>query len=216
MAKLVYIADPMCSWCYGFGPELAGLLKAMPGLELEIIVGGLRAYNTQEMDDRLKATLLSHWRHVEQASGLPFSDAAISRPGFVYDTEPACRAVVTARLLAPALSPAAMLATFHAIQHAFYAEGVDMTQGEALAEITSAALTRLGSPIDAESFHAKWVEESTVAATRDDFIRTQRWGISGFPTVLAEHQTQLGLVISGYAKTATLLDRIEQLIGERA
>ena len=24
--KLIYIADPMCSWCYGFGPELAKLL----------------------------------------------------------------------------------------------------------------------------------------------------------------------------------------------
>jgi putative protein-disulfide isomerase len=25
---LLYFADPLCSWCYGFGPELAKLLAA--------------------------------------------------------------------------------------------------------------------------------------------------------------------------------------------
>ncbi|TXD88125.1 DsbA family protein, partial [Ralstonia pseudosolanacearum] len=23
--RLIYVADPMCSWCYGFGPQLADL-----------------------------------------------------------------------------------------------------------------------------------------------------------------------------------------------
>jgi putative protein-disulfide isomerase len=214
--RLIYIADPMCSWCYGFGPELSGLLDAVPDMELEIVVGGLRAYNTQQMDDRLKATLLSHWRHVEQASGLPFSDAAISRAGFVYDTEPACRAVVAARLLAPAVPPPALLDVFHAIQRAFYAEGVDVTRGEALAEIASAVLTKHGFPIDAASFHAKWSEQASIAATRNDFIRTQRWGISGFPTVLIEQGKELMLVVSGYAKAAALLQRVQALTGQNA
>jgi putative protein-disulfide isomerase len=216
MIKLIYVADPMCSWCYGFGPELSGLLDTMPDMELEILVGGLRAYNTEEMDPRLKATLVSHWHHVEEASGLPFSDAAITRAGFVYDTEPACRAAVAARLLAPHLSPLAQLDIFHAIQRAFYAEGVDVTQGEALAYVASAALTRQGVPIDAARFLAKWSDEESVAATRADFIRTQGWGISGFPTVLIESQKQLALVVSGYTKTATLQERIQELTGRNA
>ena len=216
MNKLIYIADPMCSWCYGFGPELSGLFDAMPAMDLEIVVGGLRAYNTEKMDERRKTTLASHWRHVEEASGLPFSEAAIARPGFVYDTEPACRAVVTARLLAPDLSPLAQLGIFHAIQRAFYAEGVDVTQGEALASVASAALTMHGVPIDAARFHATWAEQQSLAATRADFVRTQQWGISGFPTVLIEYRQQLALVVSGYTKTATLLDRIRELTGQNA
>jgi putative protein-disulfide isomerase len=216
MAKLIYVADPMCSWCYGFGPELSGLLKTMPELELEMVVGGLRAYNTEEMDQQLKATLVTHWHHVEEASGLPFSDAAISRAGFVYDTEPACRAVVAARLLAPHLSPLAQLEVFHAIQRAFYTEGVDVTQDAALAEAVSAALVRQGVAMDVTSFQAKWSDEESIAATRADFIRTQRWGISGFPTVLIEHQKQLALVVSGYTKTATLQQRVQELTGQAA
>lgn len=213
MPKIIYIADPMCSWCYGFGPELSGLLAALPGIPLEIVVGGLRAYNTQQMDEKLKTTLLSHWRHVEEASGLPFSDAGISRAGFIYDTEPACRAVVTARLLAPELL--APLNTFHAIQRAFYAEGVDVTQGAVLADIASTALTKQGFAIDASAFHAAWSDDATIAATRQDFNRTQRWGISGFPTVLIEQEKELALVVSGYAKTAVLLERVQQLTGKR-
>ena len=185
-------------------------------MDLEIVVGGLRAYNTEEMDGRLKATLVSHWRHVEGASGLPFSDAAIARAGFVYDTEPACRAVVVARLLAPDLAPHAQLDIFHAIQRAFYAEGVDITQGEALADVASAALTRQGFQVDAAAFHGKWSEEASIAATRNDFIRTQRWGISGFPTVLIEYQKELALVISGYTKAETLLERVQELTAQKA
>ena len=215
-ARLIYVADPMCSWCYGFGPEMSGLIDAVPAMDLEIVVGGLRAYNTQKLDGRLKATLLSHWRRVEQASGLPFSDAAIARDGFVYDTEPACRAAVAVRLLAPDLAPRMQLDVFHAIQRAFYADGVDTTQGEALATITSAALIKQGIPIDAAAFHAKWSDEASIAATRNDFMRSRRWGISGFPAVLIEYQNELALVASGYTKSATLLERVQDLTAQKA
>ena len=113
MAKLIYIADPMCSRCYGFGPELNTLLSGLPDTQLELIVGGLRAYNKEVMDEKLKATLLEHWKKVEQVSGLPFAPNGLSHAGFIYDTEPACRAVVAAGMLAPDTA----LDVFHAIQH---------------------------------------------------------------------------------------------------
>ncbi|MEO8600474.1 MAG: DsbA family protein, partial [bacterium] len=140
MHHLIYIADPMCSWCYGFGPQLNALLDALPGAKLDIVTGGLRAYNTEVMDDAKKATILTHWKHVEQASGLPFSTVGIARPGFIYDTEPACRAVVTARILGDDLPSRSILDVFHAIQHAFYAEGRDVTSLQVLAEVGAAAL----------------------------------------------------------------------------
>lgn len=214
--RLIYVADPMCSWCYGFGPELSGVFEAMPGMDLEIVVGGLRAYNTRPMDESLKATLISHWRHVAEASGLPFSNAAIARAGFVYDTEPACRAVVATRLLTPDLAPHAQLDVFHAIQRAFYADGVDVTQGPALADIASAALTKQGVSIDAASFLAKWSDETCINETRSDFAKSQRWGISGFPTLLLESVKSLSHVVSGYAKTAALQERIGHLTAQSA
>jgi putative protein-disulfide isomerase len=212
MARLIYIADPMCSWCYGFGPELSGLLDALPGTAVEIVVGGLRAYNTQVMDQALKTTLLSHWRHVEQASGLPFSESGLARAGFIYDTEPACRAVVAARMLRLELSPSAPLNAFHAIQRAFYAQGLDVTRGDVLAEMASTAVAESGGQIDAAAFRAVWAAEETKAATRNDFAQAQRWGVSGFPTLILEREQALNLVTSGYTSTAVMLERIRPML----
>lgn len=210
MTSLIYIADPMCSWCYGFGPELGGLLEGLSDLPLEIVAGGLRAYNTQPMDEDLRNTLLTHWRHVGERTGLPFRDDALSRSGFVYDTEPACRAVVAARSLAPAAS----LAVFRAIQHAFYAEGRDVTQGEVLAQAASAALNENGFATTAAEFLAAWRSDAAVAATRADFIQVQRWGVTGFPTLVLERGGQLDLVTSGYVGLPALVERLEALVNQ--
>jgi putative protein-disulfide isomerase len=66
------------------------------------VVGGLRAGATDVLDDAGKQFRLLHWARVEAASGLPFNrEGLMVRENFVYDTEPICRAVVTARILAP-------------------------------------------------------------------------------------------------------------------
>lgn len=94
---LVYFADPMCSWCYGFGPEVDALVRDRPALRIDLVMGGLRAYNTAKADPAFRETIAGHWAHVAAESGLAFNESALAREGFVYDTEPACRAVVVAR-----------------------------------------------------------------------------------------------------------------------
>jgi len=208
MASLIYIADPLCSWCYGFGPQLKALLAGLPDTPLDIVVGGLRAYNTEILDEAGKNAILSHWRQVQQATGLPFNYEALARPGFIYDTEPACRAVVAARQLAPQAS----LDVFHAIQHAFYVEAQEVTDGAVLAQVVTAALQQSGTSVEPATFRELWADEATAAATRDEFIQTQRWGISGFPTLVLEHGGQLDLVSSGFAPTETLVERMQTLV----
>lgn len=208
MIHLIYVADPMCSWCYGFGPELNAVLDALPEAQLAIVLGGLRAGNAEVMDEGKKATILTHWTHVEQASGLPFSSSVMARPGFVYDTEPACRAVVAARILGRDLPSRSTLAVFHAIQRAFYAQGRDVTDLQVLADIGAAALTGAGQPTGSAGFLDLLNADATIAQTRQDFSQVQRWGIRGFPALLIEHGAGLQLICSGYAKAAVLMERI--------
>ena len=123
--QLIFVGDPMCSWCYGFGKELSAVLQARPDLPLQIVVGGLRAGGSEVLDEAGKQFRLTHWARVEAASGLPFNrEALMARKGFVYDTEPICRAVVAARNIAP---EAPLLDVFRALQHAFYVDGLDTT-----------------------------------------------------------------------------------------
>ena len=48
--RLVYFADPMCSWCYGFSPVIGAIAERFEGrMPLDLVMGGLRAGNTSPM-----------------------------------------------------------------------------------------------------------------------------------------------------------------------
>ena len=131
--RLVYFGDPLCSWCYGFGPELARVLDRHPQARLDLVMGGLRPFNREPLSEPFRDMLRGHWVHVAAATGLPFTDAALETPGFTYDTEPACRAVVTVRNL----DSAAALGYLEAVQSAFYRDGRDATRAEVLADVAA-------------------------------------------------------------------------------
>ena len=199
--RLLYVADPMCSWCYGFGPELSRLLERRPGLALDLVMGGLRAYNREPMSAAFREMLRGHWRHVAQVSGLPFSEAIFAKEAFVYDTEPACRAVVTAR----ALDATRAFGLMKDLQSSFYRDGLDVTRAEPLAD----AAARCG--YDRASFLSAFNSESMRQATRADFARAQSLGVTGFPTLAASFDGGLYLVASGYAAAGVLEDRLAEI-----
>ena len=116
--KLLLVADPMCSWCYGFGKEMTSLLERLPEIELELVMGGLTAHATDILDEGGKRFRLSHWEKVEEQTGLPFNrDGLMNRTNFVYNSEAICRAVVATRIIAPGSN---LLEVFRALQRAFY------------------------------------------------------------------------------------------------
>jgi putative protein-disulfide isomerase len=211
--KLVLVADPMCSWCYGFGKEVTELREAVPGLALEVVVGGLRPDETAVMPRHQRVARLEHWSRVEAASGLPFNrDAFIANDNLVYNTEPACRAVVTARRLAPAVD---QLAVLRAIQRAFYVDGRDITKGAVLADVAASALSELGFATTPDDFLKTWQSSEAMDETRGDFLRARHWGISSFPSLLLEDGEKLYSVAPGYMDAKQLISRVRTVAGSR-
>lgn len=201
---LLYFADPLCSWCYGFGPELSKLLERRPDTRLDLVMGGLRPFNTETMSPKFKDMLREHWRHVAQASGLPFSEAILERDDFVYDTEPPCRAVVTARHLDRDLA----YAYLKAVQAAFYRDGREVTRALVLADVAAE------TGYDRAAFLGALESQELRGQTKDDFATAQSLGVGGFPTVALADGRQLFLVTSGYVTEDVLehrLDEIERL-----
>ena len=199
----------MCSWCYGFGPELAKLLARHPDATVDVVMGGLRPFNTQGTTPEFRAMLREHWHHVATASGLPFSEAVLERPGFVYDTEPACRAVVTAR----GMDAGKTLGYLKAVQAAFYRDGRDVTRGDELADIAGEC------GFERDTFRMHLDSQSMRSHTREDFARTQSLGVGGFPTLGTMHGSQVYLVTSGYVTDDVLeyrLAEIEGLVARKA
>lgn len=187
--RLFYFADPMCSWCWGFAPVIGAIEADLGGrVPLRVVVGGLRAGETRPMDDRAKEYVREHWRRVAETTGQPFDFAFFAREGFVYDTEPACRAVVAVRNLVPEAS----LGYLEAVQHAFYVKGRDVTDAQVLAD--------LAGPfgITPEVFAAVFAAAEIAAATAADFALAQAAGISGFPAIVLADDAGALLLTLGY------------------
>ena len=199
--RLLYAADPMCSWCYGFGPQLDDVLARHPDIALELVMGGLRAGNTEPMSPAFRDMLRGHWDHVAQLTGLAFSDAIFAREGFVYDTEPPCRAVVAAR----SLDPRRALSLMKAIQGAFYRDGRDVTAPATLADIAA------GCGYDAEAFSAALASPAMRAATAADFARARGWGVTGFPTLALARGDALYLLTAGFATGDVVEERLAEI-----
>jgi putative protein-disulfide isomerase len=198
---LIYFADPLCSWCYGFGPELARLLERHPDIRMDVVMGGLRPGNRDVMSPAFKDMLREHWQHVAEASGLPFSHAIFERSDFIYDTEPPCRAVVTARNL----DPAKAYGYLRAVHSAFYRDGRDATRALVLADIAAE------SGYDRAEFLGNLESEEMREATRRDFAAAQSMGVAGFPTLAVGYGPQLYLVTSGYVTHAVLDSRLTEI-----
>ncbi|MDN7141055.1 DsbA family protein [Pseudomonas sp. JQ170] len=194
-ARLLYVMDPMCSWCWGFAPVAQALIAQArdAGIDTHLVPGGLRT-GSSALDASTRGYILEHWQAVNEATGQPFTLEGAMPDGFVYDTEPACRALVAAR----GLDPQRAWVLLEAIQQAFYQGGEDVTLAPKLVDLAEQA--GFERSVFAERFASTDIRVSTAA----DFTWVQDLGIAGFPTLLAERNGQLALLTNGYQPLESL------------
>lgn len=200
---LVYVGDPMCSWCWGFAPVLEQLVEAT-GLAVEVTVGGLRPGPAAEpLGTGLRRYLEREWSAISEQTGQPFDTALLDRLGeeWVYDTEMADMAVVHMRDLAPDQA----LPFFARVQRAFYAEGVDVTEPDSYRDLVG----EFGA--DPDAFVATLGADDLRKRTWRDFATARRWGVTGFPTLLYRREERLGLITAGYRPAADVIAAVSSM-----
>ncbi len=192
---LWYIADPMCSWCWGFAPVIEKIRQEYSvSLIMKIIPGGLRPGTNTPLLPGKRAQILHHWHSVHTTTGQSFTFENALPEGFIYDTEPACRGVDSVSLLEPEKA----FSFFAAIQHAFYIEQEDVTQFAILKRL--AADLNIPESRFAPVFQSDEAKQRTMAG----FQRVAQWGISGFPALVAESGTDRHLITMGFRPIETL------------
>jgi putative protein-disulfide isomerase len=198
----IYFADPMCSWCYGFAPAVRTLRRRYGDvLPIRPIMGGLRPGTTEPMPSERLAGLVHHWEEIATLSGQPFDASWATRGGFVYDTDPAARAVVLARRT----SDEAALDFLEAVHSAFYAQGRDITQLEVLADVAAE------QGFDRNAFLTALADEGLKQETWRDYAISQRAGATGFPTLIVGPNADgaYALVTRGYQPTEPIVQSVD-------
>ncbi|MCW2239511.1 DsbA family protein [Azospirillum canadense] len=206
---LVYFADPMCSWCWGFSPVIEAIRHRFADtLPIRLVMGGLRPQTTKPMDEAAKRSTRTHWEHVHEASGQPFDFSFFDHEGFVYDTDPAARAVVVVRRgnMEKALDYLGL------VQAAFYAHNRDVTDKAVLANIAQ----QIG--VKRDGFLEAFDSEDAKQETWRDYGISHQTGITGFPTLIAGVgvSNQYSAITRGYQPAVRVVAMVEQWLSGAA
>ena len=165
-------------------------------------MGGLRPGTREIMDAAVAAQIRQHWEHVVHLTGQTVNYDFFKRQDFIYDTEPASRAIVAMRLMHPGLS----FSYLEALQRAFYQKNVDITREENL--LASAAELGVATEVFSQRLH----QPATRMETLRDFYTTRQMGVRGFPAVLAIGSQGSRMLAEGYRPFAELEGDIEDYL----
>ncbi len=197
--QLLYFANPMCSWCWGFQPVVDALAER--GYPLTLALGTLGADRARPMRDVDKAAVREHWQHVIERTGQPFDFGFFEREGFVYDTAPPSRAIAVVRRHFPALG----VPFLGRLQERFYALGQDITDPVVL----RGAAGEFG--IDAPRFDAGFGDHATTAEIAAEWQQTARLGVTGYPTLLALPPGKPVVITIGWRPIDAVLASVDAL-----
>jgi len=199
----LYVGDPMCSWCYGIGPEIKRVRERYEdAFNFELLMGGLRPYNEDVMNEGLKSELRSHWTEIASKTERKFNFDILDRDDFVYDSEPASRAVVVAR----AMKPEICFDFMEAVQLAFYENNQDTNELETYLELAA------NFDLDRREFWEKFSSEQFKAATNQEFQIARQLNVKSFPTLLMQIDEKWFVISRGFRQYEELRGIIEKTI----
>lgn len=203
---LHYVFDPLCGWCYGFSPVIRGFAEAHAGeLRVEVVSGGMITGPREGAIGAVAPYIKEAYRDVERATGVRFGqaflDGVLEEGSAHFSSVPPSVALARFRHERPdeALAFAARL------QEAIYRDGLPPADTAAYGALAA----EFG--LDAAAFVGDLRDPAWAAAAAEDFRRAEAWGVTGFPTLLAEHRGRLVVLARGYVSREELEERFAAL-----
>jgi putative protein-disulfide isomerase len=206
---LHYLFDPLCGWCYGATPAVAGLLE-IPRVSIELLPTGLfSGEGARPMDDAFAAFAWSNDQRIERLTGQRFTELyrrrVLGDRQRLFDSGPATVALTAVSLTAPARE----LEALKAIQRARYVDGSDVTS-----LVTLAALLKV---LDLEEAAARVANadanllDATLARVGRAQALMQEFGARGVPTLIAESGTKRRVLdhAAAYSDPQALIGQLE-------
>lgn len=187
---ILYAADPLCPWCYGFGPVFEKIREAYKDkIRFSLVLGGLRFGDSAKFLTPELARILKHeWKDAESITKQPFNPDFLNRKEFNYDSFFACKAVISVQKIEPSIA----FEYLNALSKSFFLENGDPTSIETFANIAE----KFG--ITAQTFKAVFEEKDTDLETNNDFYFSFSLGVGAFPSLVFSDGMENGILTRGY------------------
>ncbi|ANZ42891.1 thioredoxin [Lentzea guizhouensis] len=197
--KLVYVFDAYCGWSHAFSGTLRAVTERHPDLPVEVVSGGLFT-GSRRVPIREFGFIKDANVQVTARTGARFGEAfneLLDEGEFVMDSEAAARGVAALREAAP--GRAAELAI--AVQQAFFHDGQSLNDPETYRRIAT------GFGLDADAVVAAFHS----AQPEVDFATAARFGVNGFPTLIAVKDDKAYALARGHASADEVEQRLASL-----
>ena len=196
---LHYLFDPLCGWCYGASAAVAAVARA-DGVQLHLMPTGLFAGDgARTMNRGFAEYAWANDQRIQHLTGQPFSETyrqtVLTDDTQGFDSGPATLALSAVAQTAPEQEVAAL----HAIQHARYVDGQNITAQATLVNV----LQGLGLVAAADLLHAPTAGLWNAHHHRIGQARSlmAALGARGVPTFVLEVQGQQRLLDARTAYT---------------
>jgi len=198
---LIYVHDPMCSWCWGFEPTRQKIFEAVAGrMQIRRMLGGLAPDSEVPMPAAMRSMLQQTWQRIEQMiPGTEFNFEFWQKCSPRRSTYPANRAVIAAREQGDEFD-SRMTAR---IQRAYYLEAKNPSDESTLIELA----TDIG--LDADLFAASLIAESTQHKLITEIQATREMGIDSFPSMVVQKADGLRHIGLNYTQPEVMIREIE-------
>jgi putative protein-disulfide isomerase len=204
--KIIYVFDPMCGWCFGFGKVMTEFeVQYKDSFDFGIISGGMVVGEREGPVGDFADYILGAYKRVEEYSGIKFGQPYIDQ-------------LKTKSLWSSSVKPSVALETFktfnpekaiefgHEIQKAYFVKGKDLRDEEVYKELIKPY------NIDEKDFIAKLNSDEARKAAADGFQTSANWGVTGFPAVIMVHDNKYYAVARGYTDLETLTKNVQSVL----
>ena len=204
-AKIIYIYDAYCGWCYGFSPVINAFhQKYQNDYTFEVVSGGLIIGDRiGPMDPNMAKYIKGAIPRLMDITGVKISEAYINslgNPTRINDSMIPAKAMAAFRKFEP--NRVVEFASW--LQKVQFVDSKDLTQIEVYKDAATAFKI---SPDD----FVREMEASTDDA-KSDFMKAQQWGITGFPAVLIDRGDTLIALSNGFTDLPNLESSLQQAL----
>lgn len=206
--KIIYVFDPMCGWCFGFGKVMHDFHhKFKDSFDFDVISGGMVVGEREGPIGDFAEYILGAYKKVEEYSGVTFGSAYLNQ-------------LKTKSIWSSSVKPAIAIETFktfdsvnvvafsHEVQKAYYIDGQDLRNDE--------VYVKLIKPyhINDKEFLQKLNSVEMKNVTFEWFKTASSWGVSGYPTVIQVHNGKYYAIARGYTDLTSLISNMQSVLNK--
>ncbi len=200
MTTLYYALDPMCSWCYGFGPTWKKVLEALEdNIKVVYVQGGLAPHSKEPMPQEMQNMLQGIWRKIEEQLGTKFNYDFWTKCKPRRSTYLACQASIAARLQDKEYE------MIQAIQEQYYLNASNPSNEDTLINAAS------NIHLDLEKFKKDLNSKETINIFEKDLNKRRQLKMNSFPSLVLQYKNNYFPLQVQYNNPEAILKQIQNL-----